>query len=95
VIYQLDTAHDLPYDTGAVQWNGALKQFEVSTGGSWQKINNTVVLETSKEVTEVIAWARKKMQEEEELKLLCNKYPSLDAAWQHYEFIREIVREQT
>ena len=77
LIWQNDTSYMLPNYTGAVQWNGQLKCFEVSMGGGWQKIENTISLTTDPRWESVINWAMKKMQEEEELARLVAKHPTL------------------
>lgn len=59
-----------PGITGAIQWNGTQKCLEVSTGSGWQKIDSTVSLETTQEVTGILQWAKDKMKEEQELNAL-------------------------
>jgi len=95
--YQTDTSYNLPSITGAVQWNGANKCFEVSTGGNggWQRIDNTIQIQHNAgayDINVIGHWVMKKMQEEEELKILCSKYPALDEAHKHYTFIKELVK---
>ena len=91
--YQTDTSYNLPSTTGAVQWNGATKCFEVSLGNSWQRIDNTIRINNSSayDINVVGAWVMKKMQEEEEMKHLRNKYPALDEAYNHYNLIKALV----
>ena len=94
--YQTDTSYNLPGQTGAVQWNGTTKCFEVSTGpsGGWQRIDNTVQINGSGayDINVIGAWVTKKMQEEEETKKLRSKYPALDEAYKHLDFIKELVK---
>jgi hypothetical protein len=93
--YQTDTSYNLPSQTGAVQWNGTTKCFEVSTGpsGGWQRIDNTVQINNSSayDINVIGAWVTKKMQEEEETKKLRSKYPALDEAYNHLELIKALV----
>ena len=93
--YQTDTSYNLPGQTGAVQWNGTTKCFEVSTGpsGGWQRIDNTVQINSSSayDINVIGAWVTKKMQEEEETKKLRSKYPALDEAYNHLELIKTLV----
>lgn len=93
--YQTDTSYNLPGQTGAVQWNGTTKCFEVSTGpsGGWQRIDNTVQINNSSayDINIIGAWVTKKMQEEEETKKLRSKYPALDEAYNHLELIKTLV----
>jgi hypothetical protein len=89
--YQVDTSYNLPSTTGAVQWNGATKCFEVSLGSSWQRIDNTVQVSHSYDMNMVAQWVTKKMAEEEETKKLRSKYPALDEAYNHLELIKALV----
>jgi len=94
--YQVDTSYNQPSITGAVQWNGATKCFEVSTGSTWQRIDNTVQIQNSGYDINVIgAWVFKKMAEEEETKKLRSKYPALDEAYNHLELIKALVTSGT
>ena len=91
--YQTDNSYNLPSQTGAVQWNGTTKCFEVSTGpsGGWQRIDNTVQINNNFDMHTISSWVMKKMNEEEELKKLRSKYPALDEAYNHLELIKALV----
>ena len=97
-LWQIDRSYNLPSTTGAVQWNGQNKCFEVSTGagGTWQRIDNTVEFSSNTTATPDL-WAMHKWIEEQkaaqaELATLRNKYPALDEAYKHFEFIKELVK---
>lgn len=89
--YQTDHSYNLPSQTGAVQWNGATKCFEVSNGSSWQRIDNTIQISNTYDIHMIAQWVMKKMQEEEETKKLRSKYPALDEAYNHLELIKTLV----
>jgi len=91
--YQVDTSYNQPNITGAVQWNGTTKCFEVSNGGGWMRIDNTVQVSHSHayDPNFIGAWVMKKMAEEEETKKLRSKYPALDEAYNHLELIKALV----
>ena len=95
--YQVDTSYNQPSITGAVQWNGATKCFEVSTGSTWMRIDNTVQIHNSStyDINVIGAWVHKKMQEEEETKKLRSKYPALDEAYNHLDLIKALVTSGT
>jgi hypothetical protein len=76
IVYQYDT-YSLPGHTGAVQWNGGTRRFEVSTGSSWAPIDNNVTLNCDENLTQIIKWAEKKMREEKELEILSKSYPAI------------------
>ena len=89
--YQNDTSYNLPSQTGAVQWNGATKCFEVSNGSSWQRIDNTVQISNTYDMNSIAQWVMTKMAEEEETKKLRSKYPALDEAYNHLDLIKALV----
>ena len=94
-MYQVDRSYNQPAITGAVQWNGQNKWFEVSTGNGWQRIDNTVEFNVNNSGPDVWAmhyWIEEKKKEEAELKMLRSKYPALDEACKHLEFVKELVK---
>ena len=96
-MWQTDRSYNLPSVTGAVQWNGVNKCFEVSTGGGagWQRIDNTIEFQVGQNAPDVWAmyhWIEEKKKEEAELKVLRSKYPALDEAYKHYAFVKELVK---
>jgi len=93
--YQVDTSYNQPGITGAVQWNGNTKCFEVSNGSNWMRIDNIVQVQHTSQAYDINIighWVMTKMAEEEETKKLRSKYPALDEAAKHYEFIKELVK---
>ena len=89
--YQLDQSYQLPNITGAVQWNGTIKCFEVSNGASWQRIDNTVQISNTYDMSLIAQWVTNKIAEEEETKKLRSKYPALDEAYNHLDLIKALV----
>ncbi len=77
VVFQSDNSYSQPTATGAVQWNGMTKKFEVSTGGGWMAIDNTVQLNTDSQYASMVEWAKKKIQEEQELEKLAETDPTI------------------
>lgn len=92
--YQVDRSYNLPSVTGAVQWNGQFKCFEVSMGNGWQRIDNTIEMTNNgPDLWAMHKWIEEKKKEEEELKVLRSKYLALDEAYKHYSFIKELVKQ--
>lgn len=92
--YQVDTSYNQPSITGAVQWNGNAKCLEVSTGNTWQRIDNTVQVHHNSQAYDINIigyWVMTKMREEEETKKLRSKYPALDEAYNHLDLIKALV----
>lgn len=77
LIYQSDNSYAWPTYTGAVQWNGSTKKFQVSSGSSWYDIDNTVTYSVDKALIEVMHWAKKKMDEEKHLAEKAKSNPAL------------------
>ena len=93
--YQTDTSWNQPSITGVVQWNGNTKCFEVSNGASWQRIDNTIQISNSYDMSMIAQWVMNKMKEEEETKKLRSKYPALDEAYNHLDLIKALVTSGT
>ena len=92
-MYQIDRSYNLPGITGAVQWNGSSKCFEVSDGDRWIRIDNTVEFTTnSPDVWAMYAWIEEQKAEKVKEQELRSKYPTLDEAYKHYQFIKELVK---
>lgn len=91
IIYQLDNTYSLPPHTGAVQWNGNTKKFQVSNGGGWTDIDNNIVFQIDGSLMEIIKWAERKMKEEVRIAQLVDKYPALKDAKEKYEIIYNLV----
>ena len=94
-MYQVDRSYNQPAATGAVQWNGQNKWFEVSTGSGWQRIDNTVELNVHQpavpDIWAMHAWIEEQKIEQAKIKELRSKYPALDEAYKHMELIKALV----
>lgn len=91
-LYQNDQSYYQPTITGAVQWNGVEKCFQVSTGGGWQKIDNTVYLSISSEYEEIMNWVKARMEEDKKLEQLAKLYPAVADAKQHLDNVINLVK---
>ena len=91
--YQIDRSYNLPGITGAVQWNGVNKCFEVSIGGGWQRIDNTVEFHNSIDVHAMHNWIEEQKRKQAEEQELRSKYPALDEAYKHLELIKTLVKD--
>ena len=95
-MYQVDRNYNLPSFTGAVQWNGMNKCFEVSTGNSWQQIDNTIELtgtSAAPDIWSMFYWIEEQKKAQVQEKELRSKYPALDEAYKHLELIKVLVTE--
>lgn len=76
-IYQTDNTHSLPNYTGAVQWNGNVKKFQVSSGSTWYDIDNQINFNIDNKVQPILEWAERKMNEEKQLSQLAETNPTI------------------
>lgn len=93
-MYQVDRSYQQPGVTGAVQWNGQSKCFEVSVGSGWQRIDNIVEFSVSNSTPDVWSmhyWIEEQKKAQAEEKELRSKYPALDEAYNHLELIKALV----
>jgi hypothetical protein len=95
-MYQIDRSYNLPSITGAVQWNGSSKCFEVSVGNAWQRIDNTVEMTSSgPDLWAMHMWIEEQKQRQAKEKELRSKYPALDEAYKHAELIKALVETES
>jgi len=93
--FQNDTSYNLPSSTGAVQWNGNSKKFQVSSGGSWVDIENSINLNADHEYLMVMRWAREKMHEEQELEKLAKENTTLKDLVDQLNYTKEQIKVVT
>ena len=96
IIWQVNSDHLLPAASGQVRWNGSIKQFEVcdnQNNGMWYKIDNTVELRNDPQLTDVIMWAKKKMQEEQKIEQLAKEYTAVKDAKERLDIILKLVED--
>jgi hypothetical protein len=93
--FQNDTSYNLPSSTGAVQWNGNSKKFQVSSGGSWIDIENSINLNADQDYLMVMRWAREKMHEEQELEKLAKENHTLKDLVDQLNYTKEQIKVVT
>jgi hypothetical protein len=82
-----------PYCTGEVRFNGGKQLLEVSDGNCWHEIqSNNSVMDLTLEVGTIVEWAKKKMQEELEIKEICKQHPGLADIKEQYEIFKVLCR---
>lgn len=63
---------------GQVRYNGSSQNLEVYDGNNWLMISGSYpMIELSGEVQSILTWARIKMAEEERIKQLATKHPTV------------------
>jgi hypothetical protein len=93
--FQNDTSYNLPSSTGAVQWNGNSKKFQVSSGTSWIDIENSINLNADHDYLMIMRWAKEKMHEEQELERLAKENPTLKDLVDQLNYTKEQIKVVT
>lgn len=94
LVWFSDNAYSLPSQTGAVQWNGVNKCFEVSFGGGWQRIEPVINFSTGVDLQNAVDWVGKKIKEEEKLQQMLDKYPALKDAKEKFDIVYALVKNE-
>ena len=79
---------------GMMRYNGNTNSTEVYDGNCWMQLNHHYSIQTSSDLNETVAWAKKKMAEEATLKILCEKFPALQKALDNFEMIKALVENE-
>jgi hypothetical protein len=93
--FQNDTSYNLPSSTGAVQWNGMSKKFQVTNGTGWMDIENSINLNADHDYLMVMRWAREKMHEEKELERLAKENTALKDLVDQLNYTKEQIKVVT
>lgn len=93
IVWQVDRQYLLPAQSGQVRWNGHTKEFEVcdNNSGNWYRINPEVELRNDDQLSEVIDWAKKKMEYDRNLEKLAKEYPAVKDAKEKLDIILKLV----
>lgn len=91
----IDQTHKDKLYPGAVKLKDGL--WEVWTGFDWQFMEledkKSYDIMTSPRLLDVVLWAEEKMIEEQKLDKLCEEYPALKDAKEHFDTIKSLVSE--
>lgn len=85
----------MPYQSGVVSWDGSNKKFVVTdpvTGTKSDIYPSTATIELDPETVRIIDWAKKKMEEEKRLEMLCQQYPGLKEAKEQFEIMQTLCK---
>jgi hypothetical protein len=70
---------------GDLQYNTVTQQLQAFDGNSWREIYTTVSVGLTNQTTEVLDWARKKMEEETRFREACVTSPAVADAYAAYQ----------
>jgi hypothetical protein len=79
---------------GMLRYNTQNLYMEVYDGASWIRFGGHADVNLSPETETTLAWARKKMQEEQEIEELCKQHPALQDAYDRLQILRALVTRE-
>lgn len=79
---------------GEVRYNTSTQQMEVYDGSNWISISQTATVGLSWEAEEAIRWAQTKMAEEAELKQRMEKHPGLKDAYEKFQIMDILCKQE-
>lgn len=80
---------------GMLRYNGQMMRIEVYDGSNWLDFGSSVTVTLSRDAEEVLAWAHRKMREEQDLEMLCQKHPGLQEAYERLQIMKTLVIKET
>jgi hypothetical protein len=93
-------AYTTPYignngqSAGNVRWNTMTQQMEVFDGSTWINISQNVTVGIMATAEEAIRWATQKMQEEIDLKQRMDQHPGLRDAYEKFQMMDILTKEE-
>lgn len=82
-------------NVGQVRYNPTLQQMEVFDGNMWQVISSSATVGLSWEADSAIRWAIEKQKAEEDLKLRMERHPGLKDAYEKFQLMDIMTREES
>ena len=78
---------------GMVRYDGNTSCLQVYDGSSWLPLSATTNLQIAPQLESVVAWAQRRMAEEEEEARLRKEHPLLQDAYDQYKVTVELVKK--
>ena len=75
---------------GMTRYNTSTQNLEVYDGNAWLTMSNSAQISLDTETTEILNWARKKMQEESKLEDLMHRHPGLRDLYEKFELMKAL-----
>lgn len=79
--------------SGTLQYDILSQSLKIHNGIGYEQFGQTVNIEPSQMMTDVINWAYCKMQEEKELQKRIEKYPALKKSYENFKMIDILTSE--
>jgi hypothetical protein len=78
---------------GQVRWNTNSQNMEVYDGSVWLTMSQSVSLDLSPQILEVLDWAQRKQAEEQAMEKLIKQHPALKDLHDKLEMMKILVKE--
>lgn len=78
---------------GVVRYNSETQCLEAYDGSTWVNLCSQTVVDLAPPVQEILRWAEKKRQEDQEIERLCAQYPNLAEVRREFEILRRLVQD--
>jgi len=79
---------------GMMRWNPNMQCVEVNNGNTWLPFNESqVCIDLGPDEQRVLEWAARKMQEEENLEAMMEKYPALRKAKENFDLVLNLTKD--
>jgi hypothetical protein len=80
---------------GQIWWNSSRSRIEVYDGSQWHEMcNGHATVDLSPPAQDVMQWAQRKMQEEQELQRRMERHPGLRDAYERFQIMDVLTREE-
>jgi len=81
---------------GQVRYNGSNQNLEVFDGSIWQNLTSgsSACISMSNAAEEILVWAQKKMEQEQELESLMKRNPGLQDLHEKFELMRALCQNE-
>lgn len=89
-VYVNSTGH---IDTGSLKYDVQTQCLKIHNGYGYDAFGQTVDIQPSQMMTDVMNWAYCKMQEEKQLQKRLDKYPTLKSAYEKFQLLDQLTVE--
>ena len=79
---------------GQIRYNPTSSNYEVYDGTNWQIVSNSIPVGLSHDADEGLRWAIQKKREEEELKARMERHPGLKDAYEKFQLMDILTKEE-
>ena len=96
----VNTYNNAPYispgsqSAGMVRYNTSMQRLEVYDGNAWLELGGGASVETSSEMNSVLVWARQKMEEERNWRVMADRHPAIKDAYEKFQIMDILCKQE-